>query len=84
LRCEAHLCYHALRADAPTLCRAVQGFTWPVFKWAGGADDKYFAKIGKNAISIYEARPVLFACARVLCQYARGCAVMNAHVPLIR
>ncbi len=34
-----------------------QGFTWPVFKWAGGADDKYFAKIGKNAISIYEARP---------------------------
>jgi hypothetical protein len=28
-----------------------------VFKWAGGADDKYFAKIGKNAISIYEARP---------------------------
>ena len=31
------------------------GFTWPVFKWAGGAEDKYFAKIGKNAVSIYEA-----------------------------
>ncbi len=25
-----------------------------MFKWAGGADDKYFAKIGKNAVSIYE------------------------------
>ncbi|KAK9824494.1 hypothetical protein WJX72_010811 [[Myrmecia] bisecta] len=27
---------------------------WPVFKWAGGCDDKYFARLGKNAISVYE------------------------------
>eukprot|EP00898_Chlorokybus_atmophyticus_P002542 jgi/Chlat1/3289/Chrsp22S03537 len=27
---------------------------WPVFKWAGGKDDKYFSKMGKNQISIYE------------------------------
>lgn len=23
-------------------------------RWAGGKDDKYFARIGKNAISVYE------------------------------
>jgi translation initiation factor 3 subunit B len=34
------------------------GFSWPVFKWAGGAGDKYFAKIGKNAVSVYEVRPL--------------------------
>eukprot|EP00891_Asterochloris_glomerata_P006248 jgi/Astpho2/6248/Aster-03652 len=28
---------------------------WPVFKWAGGKEDKYFARMNKNAISIYEA-----------------------------
>lgn len=33
--------------------------TWPLFKWAGGCDDKYFAKLGtsKNQqamISVYE------------------------------
>ncbi len=50
-----------LRSLAPF----AQGFTWPVFKWAGGADDKYFAKIGKNAISIYEAR--------VLSTHTRAC-----------
>eukprot|EP00899_Mesostigma_viride_P013900 jgi/Mesvir1/22510/Mv18538-RA.2 len=27
---------------------------WPVFKWAGGGEDKYFARIGKNCISVYE------------------------------
>ncbi|CAL5063621.1 unnamed protein product [Urochloa decumbens] len=27
---------------------------WPCFRWAGGKDDKYFAKIGKNIISVYE------------------------------
>lgn len=31
------------------------GFAWPVFKWAGGGEDKYFAKIGKNAVFVYEA-----------------------------
>ncbi|KAJ6373262.1 hypothetical protein OIU76_027570 [Salix suchowensis] len=30
----------------------VAGVSWPVFKWGGGKDDKYFAKIGKNMISI--------------------------------
>ncbi|KAL8162186.1 hypothetical protein V2J09_013675 [Rumex salicifolius] len=32
----------------------VNGVSWPVFKWAGGRDDKYFARIGKNVISVYE------------------------------
>ncbi|KAF9662035.1 hypothetical protein SADUNF_Sadunf18G0011200 [Salix dunnii] len=32
----------------------VAGVSWPVFKWGGGKDDKYFAKIGKNMISVYE------------------------------
>ena len=41
-------------SHAPPL--SPQGLAWPVFKWAGGADDKYFAKIGKNAISIYDVR----------------------------
>ncbi|KAJ3692030.1 hypothetical protein LUZ60_012380 [Juncus effusus] len=30
------------------------GISWPVFKWGGGKDDKYFARIGKNVISVYE------------------------------
>ncbi|GMH04540.1 hypothetical protein Nepgr_006380 [Nepenthes gracilis] len=33
----------------------VTGVSWPVFRWAGGRDDKYFARIGKNVISVYEA-----------------------------
>ncbi|CAM8982840.1 unnamed protein product [Rhodiola kirilowii] len=32
----------------------VAGVAWPVFKWGGGRDDKYFARIGKNIISVYE------------------------------
>ncbi|KAL3690224.1 hypothetical protein R1sor_016533 [Riccia sorocarpa] len=32
----------------------VAGVSWPVFRWAGGREDKYFARIGKNAISVYE------------------------------
>jgi translation initiation factor 3 subunit B len=32
----------------------IAGVSWPVFRWAGGRDDKYFARIGKNAISVYE------------------------------
>ncbi|XP_031262731.1 eukaryotic translation initiation factor 3 subunit B-like isoform X1 [Pistacia vera] len=31
----------------------VAGVSWPVFRWGGGKD-KYFAKLGKNAISVYE------------------------------
>lgn len=27
---------------------------WPAFKWGGGKDDKYFARMGKNLISVYE------------------------------
>jgi len=27
---------------------------WPFFKWAGGLEDKYFARLGKNQISVYE------------------------------
>ncbi|XP_074290101.1 eukaryotic translation initiation factor 3 subunit B-like [Silene latifolia] len=30
------------------------GISWPIFKWAGGRDDKYFARIGKNVVSVYE------------------------------
>ncbi|CAA2985342.1 eukaryotic translation initiation factor 3 subunit B-like [Olea europaea subsp. europaea] len=32
----------------------VSGVSWPVFKWSGGKEDKYFARIGKNVISVYE------------------------------
>ncbi|KAK6918126.1 Translation initiation factor, beta propellor-like domain, partial [Dillenia turbinata] len=32
----------------------VTGMSWPVFRWGGGKDDKYFARIGKNVISVYE------------------------------
>ncbi|XWS55364.1 hypothetical protein CRYUN_Cryun10bG0168100 [Craigia yunnanensis] len=28
--------------------------SWPVFRWGGGKEDKYFAKLGKNMISVYE------------------------------
>ncbi|PNW85513.1 hypothetical protein CHLRE_03g190100v5 [Chlamydomonas reinhardtii] len=27
---------------------------WPVFKWAGGRDDLFFARLGRGKISIYE------------------------------
>lgn len=30
------------------------GVSWPIFRWAGGKDDKYFARIGKNVVSVYE------------------------------
>uniref|UniRef100_A0A2P2K3U1 Eukaryotic translation initiation factor 3 subunit B n=1 Tax=Rhizophora mucronata TaxID=61149 RepID=A0A2P2K3U1_RHIMU len=33
---------------------SVTGMSWPIFRWGGGKDDKYFAKIGKNMISVYE------------------------------
>ncbi|MCL7043372.1 hypothetical protein MKW94_026081 [Papaver nudicaule] len=32
----------------------VSGFSWPYFRWGGGKDDKYFARIGKNVISVYD------------------------------
>ncbi|KAF4348034.1 hypothetical protein CsatB_006468 [Cannabis sativa] len=32
----------------------VSGVSWPVFKWGGGKEDKYFARLGKNLISVYE------------------------------
>nr|POE62178.1 eukaryotic translation initiation factor 3 subunit b [Quercus suber] len=32
----------------------VTGMSWPVFRWAGGKEDKYFARIWKNIISVYE------------------------------
>ncbi|KAJ9184120.1 hypothetical protein P3X46_007892 [Hevea brasiliensis] len=32
----------------------VTGVSWPIFRWGGGKDDRYFAKMGKNMISIYE------------------------------
>ncbi|KAA3482149.1 eukaryotic translation initiation factor 3 subunit B-like [Gossypium australe] len=32
----------------------VSGNSWPVFRWGGGKEDKYFAKLGKNMISVYE------------------------------
>ncbi|XP_076922037.1 eukaryotic translation initiation factor 3 subunit B-like [Bidens hawaiensis] len=30
------------------------GVSWPVFKWGGGKEDKYFARLGKNMISVYD------------------------------
>ncbi|KAJ0872921.1 putative transcription factor WD40-like family [Helianthus annuus] len=30
------------------------GVSWPVFKWGGGKEDKYFARMGKNVISVYD------------------------------
>ncbi|CAN0854090.1 Eukaryotic translation initiation factor 3 subunit B [Linum grandiflorum] len=30
------------------------GVQWPVFRWGGGKGDNYFAKLGKNMISVYE------------------------------
>ncbi|KAG2244272.1 hypothetical protein Bca52824_093869 [Brassica carinata] len=35
---------------------SVEGYSvsWPVFKWAGGRDDRYFARLRKNTISVYE------------------------------
>ncbi|VFQ75834.1 unnamed protein product [Cuscuta campestris] len=32
----------------------VAGVSWPIFRWGGGKEDKYFARIGKNVISVYE------------------------------
>ncbi|THU54819.1 hypothetical protein C4D60_Mb11t00070 [Musa balbisiana] len=32
----------------------VSGISWPVFRWGGGKEDKYFARMGKNVISVYE------------------------------
>jgi translation initiation factor 3 subunit B len=32
----------------------VSGVSWPIFRWGGGKDDKYFARLGKNIISVYE------------------------------
>ncbi|KAL3537155.1 hypothetical protein ACH5RR_000521 [Cinchona calisaya] len=32
----------------------VTGVSWPVFRWGGGKDDKYFARIGKNVVSVYK------------------------------
>lgn len=29
--------------------------SWPIFKWAGGKDDTYFARMDKNAIKVYQA-----------------------------
>lgn len=28
---------------------------WPIFKWAGGREDVFFARLSKNAISVYQA-----------------------------
>ncbi|KAF9591540.1 hypothetical protein IFM89_004594 [Coptis chinensis] len=33
---------------------AGHGVSWPVMRWAGGNNDKYFARMGKNVISVYE------------------------------
>jgi translation initiation factor 3 subunit B len=34
----------------------VAGIQWPIFHWAGGKEDKYFARLGKNAISVYDTK----------------------------
>jgi len=35
------------------------GLQWPVFKWAGGANDAYFARMSTNQISVYDASTML-------------------------
>ncbi|KAJ3697547.1 hypothetical protein LUZ61_001252 [Rhynchospora tenuis] len=41
--------------DFATGCSGgLSGISWPIFKWSGGKEDKYFARIGKNAIYVYE------------------------------
>ncbi|KAK9104755.1 hypothetical protein Scep_021599 [Stephania cephalantha] len=32
----------------------VSGISWPTFRWGGGKDDRYFARLGRNMISVYE------------------------------
>ncbi|KAI3898181.1 hypothetical protein MKW92_016179 [Papaver armeniacum] len=34
----------------------VSRFSWPFLRWGGGKDDTYFARIGKNVISVYETQ----------------------------
>ncbi|KMZ67384.1 putative Eukaryotic translation initiation factor 3 subunit [Zostera marina] len=34
----------------------VASVSWPVFRWGGGKEDKYFARLGKNMISVYETK----------------------------
>ncbi|KAG5565302.1 hypothetical protein RHGRI_001259 [Rhododendron griersonianum] len=41
-------------ADEFAVGGAVSGVSWPVFRWGGGKEDKYFARIGKSVISVYE------------------------------
>ncbi|MCL7040899.1 hypothetical protein MKW94_002648 [Papaver nudicaule] len=41
-------------ADEFAIGGGTGGFSWPFFRWGGGKDDKYFARIKKDAISIYE------------------------------
>ncbi|KAH6809358.1 translation initiation factor 3B1 [Perilla frutescens var. frutescens] len=40
-------------ADECTI-RGASGVSWPVFRWGGGREDNYFARIGKNGVSVYE------------------------------
>ncbi|KAK9090559.1 hypothetical protein Sjap_023736 [Stephania japonica] len=32
----------------------VSGVSWPVFRWGGGKEDKYLARLGKHVIAVYE------------------------------
>ncbi|CAI9297667.1 unnamed protein product [Lactuca saligna] len=32
------------------------GDFWPVFRWGGGIEDKYFARMGKNVLYVYETK----------------------------
>ena len=41
--------------EPPHFCSSGGGaIQWPVFKWAGGKEDVYFARLIKNAISVYQ------------------------------
>ncbi len=53
---------------------------WPVFKWAGGKDDKFFARLGKNVISVYEAPDMVMHEKKSLkMDGVQVSAVMKAH-----
>jgi translation initiation factor 3 subunit B len=79
-------CVHGAVQSGALTCThsAAQGFTWPVFKWAGGAEDKYFAKIGKNAISIYEARTAPASGRLSVCQSTPVAVFLHCCVRVLR
>lgn len=54
----ARACVLPLPCTCPTVGSSAGpegSIRWPLFKWAGGQEDKYFARITKGAIKVYQA-----------------------------